>query len=69
MNPYARFEENKGFYAVFMEQTPQRQAEILRSTAEFFRNRGTDKDLKQADDLEHEAFLIENWKAITEGEV
>lgn len=69
MNPYARFEQNAGFYAVFMEQPPQRQAEILRSTAEFYRGRGTDNDLKQAHDLEHEAHLIENWDSITRGNI
>lgn len=69
MNPYERFEKSAGFYAVFMEQPPQRQAEILRSTADFFRNRGAEGDIKQAHDLEHEAHLIENWDSITRGTI
>lgn len=69
-NPWARFDGNEGFYRVFREQTPQRQAEILRDTALFFRQeRGTPEAIKQAEDLEHEAFLIENWEKITKGEI
>lgn len=69
-NPWARFDGNEGFYRVFREQTPQRQAEILRDTALFFRQeRGTPDAIKQAEDLEHEAFLIENWEKITKGEL
>jgi hypothetical protein len=69
-NPWARFDGNEGFYRVFREQTPQRQAEILRDTARFFREeRATPQAIKQADDLEHEAHLIENWDAITRGTI
>lgn len=63
-------DDNASFYRAFSSLKPQRQAEILRDTARFYREeRGTPKDIKQAEDLEHEAFLIENWQAITEGRV
>lgn len=63
-------DDNASFYRAFSSLAPTRQAEILRDTARFYREeRGTPQALRQADDLEHEAFLIENWKAITEGRV
>ena len=60
--------DNASFYRAFSSLKPSRQAEILRDTAKFYREeRGTPQAIKQAEDLEHEAHLIENWEAITTG--
>lgn len=62
--------DNEGFYRAFSSLSVARQAQVLRDTAQFYREqRGKPQDLKQADDLEHEAFLIENWGKITEGAI
>ena len=62
--------DNASFYRAFNSLTPKRRAEVLRDTARFYREeRGTPQAIKQAEDLEHEAHLIENWEAITRGTI
>jgi len=62
--------DNQSFYRAFNSLEPSRQAEILRDTARFYREeRGTPQAIKQAEDLEHEAFCIENWQSIINNQI
>ena len=57
-------DDNQAFYRAFSSLPAPRQAEILRDSAQYFRDH---KNEQQAQQLEAEAFYIENWSNITKG--
>jgi len=59
-------DDNQAFYRAFSSLPAPRQAEILRDSAQYFREHDNEQ---QAQQLEAEAFCIENWSAITRGQL